>query len=116
MQKELLIEYDFTGYYIPKRNMYDIDPAYLNHVIEQIDKVNVILAEGVEVYYASAGMWDSSEKPRDTTSKALLINIQPIKKETAEDVLRDMLNQWNSHSGYCLPPGIKERAKAVLNE
>jgi len=57
----------------------------------------------------------SEENPlvdRGFTHKALLINIEIIKKETAEDVLRDILE-----NGLLTPNGRTEmRAKAILEQ
>lgn len=49
----------------------------------------------------------------EDTHTALLVDIQPIKKETAEDVLREMLKK-----GQILPTdkGLFYRAKAALGE
>ena len=88
---------------------------------ENVEPINLMLSEGVEVrsdycnlswavqgsdYYGQEYM----------THKALLINIQPIKKERAEDVLRDFL-AWDEGDGH--DDSIKEiikRAKAVLGD
>lgn len=49
------------------------------------------------------------------THKALLINIEPIKKETAEDVLRDFVREWDKPmSSEKKLDHILDRAKALL--
>lgn len=61
------------------------------------------------------GTWAYGRNKIDVdTHRALLINIEPIKKDTAEDVLRDWLgNQDRSHEQW---QKLRARAKAVLGE
>ena len=88
-----------------------------------IEPLNKLLDGVVEVYaeqggYSSAN-WTQLKSPhfRDT-HKALLINIEPIKKikqETAEDVLRDLIK--HSNEAVITAPWLLndiERAKKVL--
>lgn len=82
---------------------------------DKVEPINKMLSEGVEVFVPKdfkdpdGGFWGKNKQSFDT-HKALLINIQPIKKETAEDVLRDILEN------EVLTPGgaTERRAKAVL--
>ncbi len=80
-----------------------------------VEPINKMLAEGIEVYNFEE-IWHpvndayGDERPRN---KALLI--QPIKKETAEDVLRDLVEMHESDI-YSLLSESYSRAKAVLNE
>ena len=82
---------------------------------EKVEPINKMLSEGtkVEGYFTDSGYWiyDIS-KP---THKALLINIEPIKKDTAEDVLRDFVEAWEGRSGFT-GKELSQRAKAVLGE
>lgn len=109
-------------------------PIILNGWFQsKVEPINKMLAEGVAVNAfkitetmtdsekQSVGMWTCGEwdDGRDT-HKALLINIKPIKKETAEDVLRDIVGLLDPG---CNLEGSKEyrikqwkRAKAVLEE
>lgn len=85
---------------------------------EYIEPINKMLGEAVEVYADEAFTNGGSIYLKDYAGqgyKALLINIEPIKKETAEDVLRYFVEgvqaggKWDSAELY-------ERAKAVLGE
>jgi len=62
---------------------------------DNVAPVNKMLSAGVEVYHdrrLGDCLWETDEKENITnTHTALLINIQPIKKETAEDVLRYLI-------------------------
>ncbi len=81
---------------------------------EHVEPINRMLSEGIEVWSDDWGdfkgehMWSDKEDScvalNMNTHKALLINIQPLKKETAEDVLRDLVS-------YCEEDGIPETAK-----
>lgn len=54
-----------------------------------VEPINKLLSEGVEVvgYIKPGRIWQEKEYHDDTvTHKALLINIQPIKQETAEEL------------------------------
>ena len=89
---------------------------------ENVEPINKLLAEGVEVY---ADKFEE-DKPiyfKDRAGegqKALLINLQPIKAETAEDVLRDAIEFLDPHSDSEAKPDYNhelfKRAKAVLKE
>jgi len=86
----------------------------------KVEPINTLLAEGVPVFgertVGGFDRWLDSAGP-NTDSKALLINIEPIKKETAEDVLRMFCDQLDSD-------GVRDqdlthfykRAKAVLGQ
>jgi len=72
---------------------------------EAVGPINKLLIEGVDVFgkpdHASpgrVGYYVSEFQCKSDTHKALLINIQPIKKETAEDVLRDWVKLIDSFS------------------
>lgn len=93
-----------------------IDEWFHNNV----EPMNKMLSEGVEVYgedNCSGNIWAQECQLTNHKLKALLINIQPIKKETAEDVLRDWI-KFTDRSTH--PTGdqwkIRERAKAVLSD
>ena len=85
-----------------------------------VEPINKMLSEGQDAWCNSVGLcaeeWTFTRKKHDCNNpiyKALLINIEPIKKETAEDVLRDVVSQW--HSGGFTVETI-ERAKRVFGE
>lgn len=83
---------------------------------EHVEPVNKILENSAEVYGSICGKadrWSMFEKPHKKsphTHKALLINIEPIKKDAAEDVLRDLL----ASEEIFMSVDLYERAKAVL--
>jgi len=100
---------------------------------ENVEPINKMLAEGVEVFSKYdktylGYMWSTADNHHQN-HKALLINIQPIEKETAEDVLRDFIEV---HKAFNLSgptrtktqidmtienaSAIYERAKAVLGD
>ncbi len=57
-------------------------------------------------------IWKHFDGP-NTTHKALLINIEPIKQETCADVLRDLIKDCDGEGIKSLE-GFYERAKAAL--
>ena len=84
----------------------------------QVEPVNKQISEGTVVYQlmhpdCSEGDWFQYPKQKHVTHTALLINIQPIKKETAEDLVRDIAN-----GVYILEidSDIRRRAKELLDE
>lgn len=63
---------------------------------KNVAPVNKMLAEGVEVYSIYGRNW--TPKPYDgQTSKALLINIQPIKEPTREEKLEVVVKKYVAH-------------------
>lgn len=61
---------------------------------ENIVPINKMLEDAVEVYgFKNENTWkiDNDNEYDGWTAKAILTNIQPIKKETAEDILRELL-------------------------
>ena len=97
----------------------NINETTLNEWFDEfVEPINKMLSEAVQVYgyiedgkpkYYSSYTWGDSIKE----SKALLINIQPIKKETAEDVLREISKM---EEGQYVYPSLLKRVKAVLDE
>jgi hypothetical protein len=76
-----------------------------------------MLAEGVEVWNLDGDIdwFIATDRHRICTKaahKALLINIEPIVKETAEDILRELVGCVDSD----LYPHIVKRAKALLED
>ena len=64
---------------------------------KDVEPINKMLESAVEVYaYGLSGdkrfSWSSTRGKKDD-SKALLINVEPIKQETCADVLRDIKSQ-----------------------
>lgn len=96
---------------------------------ENVDPVNKLLSEGVEVvgkvknidggltnkkYWCATQIQNTNE-----THTGLLINIQPIKKETAEDVLKDLIktDPMSANTGCDeWVVGLVERARKVLEK
>lgn len=84
---------------------------------------NAILEErGVRVFSVSSGSeWTTTKKPPaprewyDQTRTALLIAIEPIKRDTAESLLREMLALEQSVT-WRMPAAIIERARKVLGK
>jgi hypothetical protein len=94
---------------------------------QEFEPLNKLIDEGVEVYCWKSEKhlsWCSDEyigKNGEYTHKALLIGIQSIKKETAEDVLRDIVEEYNERKQndrylWCkyTTKDLLERAKRAL--
>jgi len=84
-------------------------------------EVDKMLSEGVEVYFTEGmdHLNRSEILSGSATHKALLIGIEPIKKETAEDVLREWVEYMNGlHSAKWVngETELFKRAKRVLGE
>ena len=88
-----------------------------------IQPINVALDEAVEVtgenYADDIGWLMGIDRDDSDTHKALLINIEPIKKETAADVLKEILREAQSPAVDDKPfrPGMLDllsRAQAAL--
>jgi hypothetical protein len=96
---------------------------------KHVEPVNRAIENAVDVYgnvyepykgEVNCSTFDVA-KCNTNTHRALLINIQPIKKESAEDVLRDFVKEhivyaWNHENrdmNYSLQK-LQERAKAAL--
>lgn len=114
-----LLNYGPTGFNLETESILD------TWFRRNVEPVNKMLSEGVEVYsYENESGWVVRElnNSGDLEEKALLINIQPIVRETAEDVLRDYLEteeeSIRKNGPYHNSPftQIIERAKAVLNK
>lgn len=84
---------------------------------QYVEPINKLLALGVQVHGATfegLNEWTKTKLSNDD-HKALLINIQPIKKETAEDVLRDLHERCLvEHEG--ITSDLARRIKVVLGE
>lgn len=86
----------------------------------EVEPVNKMLKGAVEVSgFGDAPNWTWKQDIENLSYagrpeyRALLINIEPIKKETAEDVLRDWLGKANSR-GLIDWTELKTRAERVL--
>lgn len=107
-----------------KENL-SLTPKELNFLMSWFDKnlqgkVVVDLKDAVEVkgFLDDDGEWHLGTEKEESvldTHTGLVVNIKPIKKETAEDVLRDLLNKAESNEEYFLVDYL-DRAKAVLDE
>jgi len=100
-----------------------IDRNGWNDLKADIEAHNKMLGEGVEIYQDKKlmdSLWDTDKDCPNLVydHTALLINLQPIKKETAEDVLRDMIEGSESAKQTLTMDKFidhfKSRAKAVL--
>jgi hypothetical protein len=83
-----------------------------------IEPINKMLEAGVEVYQERSfaeTIWDTDPDANNMnfTHKALLINIEPIKQETAADVLRDIMYALEINNEE-LGEECLTRAKAAL--
>lgn len=81
-----------------------------------IEPINQMIEDAVEVVGSKEwGDWTSQSLGNVSneyrTHKALLINIEPIKKETAEDVLRDLIEYAKNNVSV---RELTERARKVL--
>lgn len=92
---------------------------HLNHWFDNsVEPVNKMLSKRIRVYTTKGNhsidlnaYWSPYTMGYDT-HEALLINMQLIKKETAEDVLRDLLKiEPRTHSEYSR---LVERARVIL--
>ncbi len=117
-----------TGYFIPlefKDNWEVgkvIQGVLCNWFNEHIEPINTLLENGVEIsgfhetdFDKPFMNWsDLPYNPKHDTHSALLINVQEIKKDTAEDIIRDIVKDCDNN-------GIKnmetyyQRAKRVLD-
>lgn len=84
-----------------------------------VEPLNKMFEEGVEVTgeycdLSERNYWNTIKK-MDDTHKAILLNIQPIKAETAEDVLRSLLRQYDNGQTDSFYRSLK-RIRAVLDE
>lgn len=95
---------------------YSLLDDWFDHNVEPINK---IISEGQKVkgnFRHSFGgkpeiLWGTSP----FTHEALIINAQPIKKETAEDVLKEMIKLFESREAFSTQD-LVDKAKNVLNE
>lgn len=55
-------------------------------------EIKSLFENAVEVYSQDGSDWIENVPTNWATHKALLINIQPIKEDTAEDLLREIVN------------------------
>ncbi len=92
-------------------------PRMMDWWYDNVDPVNQLLSEGVEVEgYITPDhivMHEPHGLIKDDNHKALLINIQPIKKGTAEDILHELVNTPESQMFPC---NWQERARKVLEK
>lgn len=116
----------------PEKTIADIFNEWFD---ENVQPINDLLEKSVQVYsckaceYEPMDVWKTS--PEDhvdedgtkwcTDYKGLLINVQPIKKDTVEDVLRDMISRYDGtlatkHLVPVQSADLIKRAKALLDE
>lgn len=114
------------GYFIPEYTYKIIDCSvdaqedFNTWWKNEVEPLNDMLAQGVEVYADSfEDNYPIYFKDRaGSGKKALLINIQEIKKESAEDVLRDFLSVYSDKGGYMNKDldVFRERARRALED
>ena len=91
----------------------------------KVEPINKMLAEGVEIYQELKlmdSLWDTDKDSHNMKfdTKALIINIRPIKRETKEDFIRDWIAYEECEIKKSGPyvsshiPDLIKRAKAVL--
>lgn len=80
--------------------------------------IRPLFENAVEIYLSTNGLVDGVDWSTDYsdkyTHKALIINIEPIKEETAEDLLRELVNaiaKRDSTDAYCEAKAFLERNK-----
>ncbi len=98
---------------VTSQNILDLDVWFNTHVgpfNKMFDSAQVVKSVGL--------CWwpkEHTDSKTDWTETALLINIQPIVKETAEDVLRDLVREYDR--GERVDSWLYiERARDVLGE
>jgi len=81
---------------------------------KHVEPINKMLSKAVEVQSGNKeSLHWSAYDVREATHKALLINIEPIVKDTVEIVLRDMTNTLINGTEHDFK-AVLERAKKVL--
>lgn len=92
---------------------------------QHVEPINKMLSEGVEIYgdhnlgNGSAPYYSFAyEQIPHSAHRAILINIEPIQKETAEDVLRDIVKAFHpdDYETDTKAFDLIHRAKAVLEQ
>jgi len=88
---------------------------------ENVEPINKMLSEGVEVncIQSNDNVWyyrDNINNLHSVTQKAFLINIEPIKKENAKDVLRDYIRAYDGEVMDCGEIELYNRARKVLED
>lgn len=89
-----------------------------DHYVRAAD-LEALLAKGVRVYgdpNIMGQVWSDRNSLNLDTHTALLVGIEPIKRDSAEDVLRDMIEQWDGLNGYSRLQELLERAKRVVGK
>lgn len=91
---------------------------YNEHAIVYAKDLERILAKGVRVRTAGAryewfteAFFPDYGDGEENSASGLVIAIEPIKRETAEDVLRDLLEAWSTDAMLA----VRERARRVLS-
>ena len=93
MEELTIKEPDWEMYY-DDHSAYDFNKAFGQWFKENVEPVNQMLRSAKEIYSVDAGNleghWaeDMKNLPyEDPSKKALLINIQPVKEKTAQEIL-----------------------------
>lgn len=89
----------------------------------EVEPINKMLSEGETVYVrrrvkgSPHNLICTTDLCPGDVETALLINRQQIKKETAEDILRDVLTRWGGgHDDFEGYADLEKRALAVLED
>lgn len=97
---------------------------FMNWFNEQVEPINQAIDDAIVVYcdnpqldhHSCNNLWTMNNVSNDT-HKALLINIEPLKKDTAEDILRDILTScYGDDTVTMITTAEWNRAKALLGE
>lgn len=87
---------------------------------QHVEPINKMLSEGVEITchrnsFTSQDSWYATKNLYEATHKALLINIEPIKKDTTDDVLREFIRLYQK-GNYTTMSDIYHRALTILEK
>ena len=108
---------------LPYRVFDDVKHIPIHHFRDWFDRavepINRLLREGVEVREGKGctQVWTEYDC-NDTFKTGLLINVQEIKKESAEDLLRELKDRWETNpmdTGSIMNDWCN-RAKKVLGD
>jgi len=87
---------DFTDFIVCNARMTDMVGSLGSWFDEHIEPLNKLIDKDIAVtgFMEHRGNWVWSEEPSEAdTHKAYLIGIEPIEKDSAEKVLRDLLDR-----------------------
>lgn len=101
---------------IDGHRLYPDAPGYTKHV-RAVD-LEALLASAPVVYGvkdADDVGWCAHHDAEIDTHTALLVNVQPIRKDTAESLLRELIEQCDGETAM-IPRHVYDRARALLGK